>query len=112
MEKNLLKTVLLIENQLEEANLIRGLLVDPSCCAFELTHVEALADAEKYLAAHSVDIVLLDSGMADPSGLDAIRRVRGAAPRVSVVLLSSAGDERSVPPTAPRYVAPRLLFIA
>jgi diguanylate cyclase (GGDEF)-like protein/PAS domain S-box-containing protein len=32
-------------------------------------------------------------GMVDPPGLEAVRRVRAAAPRVSIVLLSSAKDE-------------------
>jgi DNA-binding NarL/FixJ family response regulator len=41
----------------------------------------------------SVDIVLMDLGLADLSGLEAVRRVRAAAPRSSIVLLSSADDE-------------------
>ena len=87
------KTVLLIENQPEQAHLIRELLINPSSCVFELTHVEFMDDAEKYLAKHPIDIVLLDLGMSDPPGLEAVRRVRAAAPRVSIVLLSTADDE-------------------
>ena len=53
-----------------------------------------MSDAEKYLAGQSVDIVLLDIGLADPTGLEAVKRVRAAAARVSIVLLSSADDEQ------------------
>ncbi len=60
---------------------------------FELTHVESVSDAERYLASQSVDIVLMDLGLADLPGLESVRRVRAAAPRVSIVLLSSADDE-------------------
>ncbi|MGA8728307.1 MAG: diguanylate cyclase [Terracidiphilus sp.] len=87
------KTLLLIEDQPNEARLIREMLADPISGVFEFAHVESMSDAEKYLAAQSVDIVLLDMGLADPTGLEAVKRVRAAAARVSIVLLSSADDE-------------------
>ena len=93
MEPNLSKTALLIENQVEEARRIHELLADAKTCALDLTHVESLGDAETYLAEHSVDIVLLDFETADPSGLEAVRRVRAVAPRVAIVMLSSADQE-------------------
>jgi diguanylate cyclase (GGDEF)-like protein/PAS domain S-box-containing protein len=93
MGKNPDKIVLLIENDLEQARLIRAMLGDQGSHSFTLTHVVRLADAETYLAGHSVDIVLLDLGLSDPEGLEAARRVRAVAPLVCVVLLSSLGDE-------------------
>jgi diguanylate cyclase (GGDEF)-like protein/PAS domain S-box-containing protein len=86
--------VLLIEDHPEEARLVREMLNDPNSCVFELAHVESMSDAEKYLAGQSVDIVLLDIGLADPTGLEAVKRIRAAAARVSIVLLSSADDEQ------------------
>jgi DNA-binding NarL/FixJ family response regulator len=93
MEKRPAKTVLLIENQLEEARRIRDMIDDPGSSIFELSHVESMRDAEKHLATRSVDIVLLDLGLADPQGLEAVRRVRAAAPHAAIVLLSSADAE-------------------
>lgn len=93
MKMGLAKTVLLIENQPQQAHLIREMLIDPSSCVFELALAESMDEAEKYLEGHSVDIVLLDLGLANPPGLDAVRRVRAVAPRISIVLLSSAEDE-------------------
>src|ERR1019366_3742853 len=93
MEKRPAKAVLLIENQLEEARRIRDMLNDPGSSIFELSNVESMCDAEKHLATCSVDIVLLDLGLADPQGLEAVRRIRAASPRAAIVLLSSADAE-------------------
>src|ERR1035441_1630963 len=87
------KTVLLIENDPEQTRIIRAMFDDHGSHSFELTCVECLADAETYLKGHQVDIVLLDLSLFDPEGLEAIRRVRIAAPHVSIVLLSSVEDE-------------------
>jgi diguanylate cyclase (GGDEF)-like protein/PAS domain S-box-containing protein len=93
MKKRPAKTVLLIENQLEEARQILDMTHDPGSTIFELSHVESMTDAERYLATRSVGIVLLDLGLADPRGLEAMRRVRAVAPRAAIVLLSSADSE-------------------
>jgi diguanylate cyclase (GGDEF)-like protein/PAS domain S-box-containing protein len=93
MERNPDKTVLLIENDLKQARLIRAMFDDQGPYSFALTHVASLADAETWLAGHSVDIVLLDLGLPDPGDPDAVRRARAAAPRASIVLLSNLEDE-------------------
>jgi diguanylate cyclase (GGDEF)-like protein/PAS domain S-box-containing protein len=93
MEKRLPKSILLIEDDSEEARLVHEMLKESTSCVFELTHVESMRDAEIYLAGRSVDILLMDLGLADLPGLEAVRRVRAAAPHTSVVLLSSADDE-------------------
>jgi diguanylate cyclase (GGDEF)-like protein/PAS domain S-box-containing protein len=87
------KTVLLIENDREQTRAILAMFDEQGSHSFALAHVASLADAETYLAGHSVDIVLLDLGLSDPVGLEAVRRARAAAPRVSIVLLSNQDDE-------------------
>jgi diguanylate cyclase (GGDEF)-like protein len=52
-----------------------------------------MSDAERYLAEHSVDIILLDLGLSDAQGLEAIRRARAAAPSVPLVVLTGLDDE-------------------
>jgi diguanylate cyclase (GGDEF)-like protein/PAS domain S-box-containing protein len=86
-------TVLLIEDDPSEAGLFHEMLGDSISCVFESTHVESIRSAEKYLAVRSVDIVLMDLGLADLPGLEAVRRVFAAAPHASIVLLCSAADE-------------------
>jgi diguanylate cyclase (GGDEF)-like protein/PAS domain S-box-containing protein len=93
MGKNPDKTVLLIENDPEQTRIIRAMFDEQDSYTFALTHVECFADAETYLAGHSVDTVLLDLGLTDPEGLDAVRRTRAAAPHASIVLLSSLDGE-------------------
>ena len=63
------KTVLLIENDREQTRAILAMFDDQGSHSFALTHVVCLADAETYLAGHSVDIVLLDLGLFDPKEL-------------------------------------------
>jgi len=93
MGKNPDKTVLLIENDPEQTRVIRAMFGDQGSYSFVLTHAANLADAETYLAGHPVDVVLLDLGLPDLGEPDAVRRARAAAPRASIVLLSSLDDE-------------------
>jgi diguanylate cyclase (GGDEF)-like protein/PAS domain S-box-containing protein len=93
MEENLIKTILLIENDPEEARKIHEMFKGSISHIFQVTQVEGMSGAERYLAKGSVDIVLLDIGLANPAGLEAVRLVRASAPRASIVLLSGADDE-------------------
>ena len=52
-----------------------------------------MGEAEKYLAEHAVDIILLDLGLPDAQGLDAVRRAHAAAPRIPLVVLTGLDDE-------------------
>ena len=52
-----------------------------------------MSDAERHLAERAVDIILLDLGLPDAQGLEAVRRARAAAPRVPLVVLTGLDDE-------------------
>ena len=52
-----------------------------------------MSAAEKHLAEHAVDIILLDPGLPDAQGLGSIRRIHAAAPRLPLVVLTSLDDE-------------------
>ena len=56
-------------------------------------HADSMADAEKHLAEHAVDIILLDLGLPDAQGLEAVRRAHAVAPRVPLVVLTGLDDE-------------------
>ena len=94
MAKGTAKTILLIEDKPEETYLVYEMLNDSIPCVFDLTHVESASEAERYLAERSVDILLMDLGLTDLPGLEAVRRVRTTAPRASIVLLASVDDEQ------------------
>jgi signal transduction histidine kinase/DNA-binding NarL/FixJ family response regulator len=61
--------------------------------AVRLLHAEAVAGACLLLAETRVDVVILDLSLPDIGGLEALRRVRAAAPSVPVVVLTDTADE-------------------
>ena len=93
MNKMPTKTVLLIENDPEEARLIGEMFNDQGSYSFALTHVDSMADAETYLAGQSVSVVLLDLGCPDAPGFQAVLRAHAAARGASIVLLSDPEQE-------------------
>jgi diguanylate cyclase (GGDEF)-like protein/PAS domain S-box-containing protein len=85
--------ILLVEDNPGDAGLLRHMCKDQDEQVVELTHVECMSDAEKWLARHAVDIILLDLGLPDAQGLGALRRARAAAPHIPVVVLTGLDDE-------------------
>jgi signal transduction histidine kinase len=88
-----IKTVLLIEDNPGDARLVRETLNEQGPHSTELMHVGCMSEAEKYLAEHAVDIILLDPGLPDAQGLEAVRRAHAAAPGVTLVVLTHLDDE-------------------
>jgi len=93
MRTKLVRKLLLIEDNPGDARLLRELLNEQDMQQIELTHVEYMRDAEKYLAGHDTDMILLDLGLPDVQGLEAVRRAHRAAPHVTLVVLSGMDDE-------------------
>jgi diguanylate cyclase (GGDEF)-like protein/PAS domain S-box-containing protein len=87
------KTLLLVEDNLGDARLLREMFSELSLHDTELVHVECMRAAEQHLAAHAVDIIVLDLGLPDTEGLGAVRRAHAAAPRVPLVVLTGFDDE-------------------
>lgn len=88
-----IEIMLLIEDNPGNARLIQEMFKEQGAQNVELKHVENMAEAEKYLAVYPVDIILLDLGLPDVQGLEAVRRTRRAAPGVPLVILSGMDDE-------------------
>lgn len=80
--------LLAVEDEARNAALLRAVL-EPA--AYELVVVGSLAEARAWLAEGQPDLVLLDVGLPDGSGLDLVRELR-AAPATSAVpiLVASA----------------------
>jgi diguanylate cyclase (GGDEF)-like protein/PAS domain S-box-containing protein len=86
--------LLLVEDNPGDARLLREMFNEQGGSrSTEVTHVERMSEAEKHLAEHAVDIVLLDLGLPDAEGLGAVRRALAAAPRVPLVVLTGLDDE-------------------
>ena len=87
------KSLLLVEDNAGDARLLREMFADPVSGDINMTNVTSMQGAEAHLSAHAVDIILLDLGLPDSQGLDAVRRARAAAPRVPLVVLTGLNDE-------------------
>ena len=87
--------LLLIEDNPGDARLVREMLKEEAAHNTELTHVEDMAEAEKHLAAHALDLILLDLGLRDAQGLEAVRRAHAAAPDLPLVVLTGLDDENT-----------------
>jgi diguanylate cyclase (GGDEF)-like protein len=85
--------LLLIEDNVGDAKMIRAMLKDRTERRTDVTHVATMREAEKHLAKGSTDIILLDLRLPDAHGLGAVRWARTAAPRVPLVVVTGMDDE-------------------
>jgi len=88
-----IKVLLLVEDNPGDARLLREMFNEEGSHGTEMTYAQCMKDAEKCLAERIVDIILLDLGLPDAEGVTAVRRVRAAAPRVPLVVLTGRDDE-------------------
>ena len=86
-------TVLLIEDDPGDARTVREMLYEVNSTRFHLTHVDRVSHAVQLLGQVSFDAVLLDLGLPDAEGLDAVKPICGAAPDVPIIVLSGMEHE-------------------
>jgi signal transduction histidine kinase len=85
--------ILLVEDDLGDADLICELLEFVDSTQFQVTHSRQLQDALASLAENYFDVVLLDLSLPDSHGLATISQVCTQAPTVPIVILSGLEDE-------------------
>jgi diguanylate cyclase (GGDEF)-like protein/PAS domain S-box-containing protein len=93
MSSKSIKVLLLVEDNPGDARLLREMINEEGAHNMEMTHALCMKDAERHLAEREVDLILLDLGLPDVEGVTAVRRVRVAAPRVPLVVLTGRDDE-------------------
>ena len=84
-------SVLLVEDDEGDAFLVRELLIDAGSHV-ELLRARSVSEASAVLPG-DVDCVLLDLGLPDASGLDALTAVLELAPSIAVLVLTGLADE-------------------
>jgi serine phosphatase RsbU (regulator of sigma subunit) len=84
-------TVLLVEDDEGDAFLVREQLLD-AAPEIEIERVRTVAEAGVLLPG-GFDCVLLDLGLPDAQGLEALRAVLEAAPSLAVIVLTGLADE-------------------
>jgi DNA-binding response OmpR family regulator len=84
--------LLLVEDDVGDAVLTRELLLDAGL-DMSLDRTMNLGDAEARAAAEA-DCVLLDLGLPDAGGLDAVTRIREVAPELAIIVLTGLDDAK------------------
>jgi DNA-binding response OmpR family regulator len=92
MVNDKLTKILLIEDNSEDAQLIRELLLETGDAEFQLTHLENLDKALRYLTEKAVDIILIDLSLSKEFWLEAMVRLHHAAQNVPVIVIIEAGN--------------------
>jgi signal transduction histidine kinase len=85
--------VLLVEDDLGDADLICELLEFVDSTSFQVTQSRRLQEALQYLRKEPFDLVLLDLSLPDSHGLTTVSQVCTQAPTVPIVVLSGLEDE-------------------
>lgn len=85
--------ILLIEDDPGDVLLIRQMLRKSHLINHELQSSERLSEGLKYIRNEKFDIVLLDLGLPDSHGLDALRTIIAEEPGLPVVVITGVADE-------------------
>ena len=86
-------SVLLIEDNPGDADLVKDMLADATDAKFQVHWAEALLPGLDRLARGDIDVVLLDVSLPDCHGLDGLNTIRIHAPDLPVVLLTGWNSE-------------------
>ncbi len=85
--------VLLVEDEMADAELLRAVLAESGSSSFELAHVSRLSEAMARLRQETFEVVLLDLNLPDRQGLDTFLALKGAAPAVPIVVVTGWDDQ-------------------
>ncbi|MGH7429873.1 MAG: PAS domain S-box protein, partial [Candidatus Methylomirabilaceae bacterium] len=85
--------ILVVEDNEEHTRLLREVLAEAKDFPFEMEVADRLSTGLKRLGIGNIDLILLDLGLPDSQGLATLGRVRAAAPRLPIVVLTAIDDE-------------------
>ena len=85
--------VLLIEDDLEDAELIQRSFSNVSQDMFDVHHVGRFRDAIQVIKSSSFNVVILDLGLPDSVGLNGVERLMSLIPQIPVIVLTGGDDE-------------------
>jgi len=88
-------SVLLVEDSIGDAGLVIQMLKRSPVIQTEVDHVERVSAARAKLHTRSYDCILLDLGLPDTQGLEALRLIRSATQDAAIVVLTGFEDEET-----------------
>jgi CheY-like chemotaxis protein len=89
------RVVLLVEDNAGDAGLVQEMLeaVDGDRYRFDVVHVNRLSEAVDRLGRDDIDVILLDLGLPDAIGPDALTAIQPYSGRTPIVVLTGRDDE-------------------
>ena len=87
--------LLLVEDNPGDARLFAETIKEARAFQFELAHRSSVDQALAFLAHNKPDMIVLDLGLPDAGGVDAVRNIQLAAPDIPLVVLTGLDDEAS-----------------
>jgi len=91
--KTMTKDILLIEDNLADANLIKEMLSEVKGQQYSVEHVQYLAQGLDLLRGRRFDVILLDLALPDSQGLKTVVALRDQDNRTPAIVLTSLNDE-------------------
>ncbi|MDM8536448.1 response regulator [Desulfobacterales bacterium HSG17] len=85
--------ILLIEDNPGDARLIREQLSEKGTASFDMNITPMLSEGLEALSMEKYDVILLDLGLPDSSGLDSLLRTHSSAPNVAIIVLTGFDDD-------------------
>lgn len=93
MNKKTVIRVLAIEDNRDDATLIKLMLTRVREPEFIFVHAQRLSEGIAQLDAQPFDVVLLDLGLPDSQGIETVQKVKASHPGVPVIVFSGLEDE-------------------
>jgi signal transduction histidine kinase len=93
MMNNYFINVLLVEDNLGDAYLIKERLKKSSTTQFKITHAAKLKKAIEYIIQDFFDIILLDLSLPDSKGLETLAAIEQQATHIPIIVLTGLNDE-------------------
>jgi len=85
--------LLLVEDNSTDAEFLAASLRRSGASDIDLTHVATLKEGTRAIRKGGFDVVLLDMGLPDGSGMECVEAVQEADPDMPIVVLSGQDDE-------------------
>ena len=85
--------ILVVEDDPVSAQAVGQMLTAEPGDEFEVLFADRIAAAADLLAKQAIGCVFLDLGLPDAAGLTGLRRLRGVAPTVPIIVVTATDDE-------------------